>query len=51
MGGINTLWPLSISNQMLAGIALILCTVVRSREAPALRLGTIVPTYGSLYAR
>ena len=46
MGGINTLWPLfGISNQMLAGIALILCTVVlfkmkRQRYAWV----TIVPT-------
>ncbi|MBB5048095.1 carbon starvation protein [Rhodopseudomonas rhenobacensis] len=46
MGGINTLWPLfGISNQMLAGMALILCTVVlfkmkRQRYAWV----TIVPT-------
>jgi len=46
MGGINTLWPLfGISNQMLAGIALITCTVVlfkmkRERYAWV----TIVPT-------
>ncbi|MGP9811190.1 carbon starvation CstA family protein [Rhodopseudomonas sp. NSM] len=46
MGGINTLWPLfGISNQMLAAIALILCTVVlfkmkRQRYAWV----TIVPT-------
>jgi len=46
LGGINTLWPLfGIANQMLAGIALLLCTVVlfkmkRDRYAWV----TIVPT-------
>jgi carbon starvation protein len=46
MGGINTLWPLfGISNQMLAGIALIVCTVIlfkmkRERYAWV----TIIPT-------
>jgi carbon starvation protein CstA/uncharacterized short protein YbdD (DUF466 family) len=46
MGGINTLWPLfGISNQMMAGIALIVCTVIlfkmkRERYAWV----TIIPT-------
>ena len=41
MGGINTLWPLfGISNQMLAGIALILSTVILFKmKRAALRLG------------
>ncbi|TGD96748.1 carbon starvation CstA family protein [Methylobacterium nonmethylotrophicum] len=46
LGGVNTLWPLfGISNQMLAAIALTLCTVVifkMKRERYA--LVTIVPT-------
>jgi carbon starvation protein len=46
MGGINTLWPLfGISNQMLAGIALILCTVVLFKmKHQRYAWVTIVPT-------
>jgi carbon starvation protein len=46
LGGINTLWPLfGISNQMLAGIALILCTVVLFKmKRQRFAWVTIVPT-------
>ncbi|CAH2601415.1 carbon starvation protein A [Rhodovastum atsumiense] len=46
LGGINTLWPLfGISNQMLAAIALTLCTVVLFRmKRDIFALVTIVPT-------
>ena len=46
LGGINTLWPLfGISNQMLAAIALILCTVVLFKmKQQRYALVTIVPT-------
>jgi carbon starvation protein len=46
MGGINTLWPLfGISNQMLAGIALITCTVVLFKmKRERFAWVTIVPT-------
>jgi carbon starvation protein len=46
LGGINTLWPLfGISNQMLAAIALILCTVVLFRmKRERYAWVTILPT-------
>jgi carbon starvation protein len=46
LGGINTLWPLfGISNQMLAGIALTLCTVVLFKmKRQQFAWVTIVPT-------
>jgi carbon starvation protein len=45
LGGINTLWPLfGISNQMLAGIALIMCTVVLFKmKRERFALITVVP--------
>ena len=46
LGGINTLWPLfGISNQMLAGIALTLCTVILFKmKRQRLAWVTILPT-------
>ena len=46
LGGINTLWPLfGIANQMLAGIALILCTCVLFRmKLDRFAWITIIPT-------
>jgi carbon starvation protein len=46
LGGINTLWPLfGISNQMLAGIALTLCTVVLFKmKRQQFAWVTIIPT-------
>ena len=46
LGGINTLWPLfGISNQMLAAIALMLCTVVLFRmKRERYAWVTILPT-------
>ncbi|WP_041962569.1 pyruvate/proton symporter CstA [Sulfurospirillum cavolei] len=46
LGGINTLWPLfGITNQMLAGIALMLCTVVLFKKKEQMYAWvTIVPS-------
>ncbi|AYH44151.1 carbon starvation CstA family protein [Azoarcus sp. DN11] len=46
LGGINTLWPLfGISNQMLAAVALVLCTVVLFRmKRERFAVVTVAPT-------